>query len=517
MSKTYRIEEGSLHERFQASRAKVQMFAGGFGNGKTTAAVIKALNLAKDYPGSNGLVARSTYPKLTNTIRKEFRDWTPKAWVKRDIDSKQNLMELTNGSIINFSHVAQTGKNTEASTSNLLSATYDWIVIDQVEDPEITEKDFLDLLGRLRGQTTYKGTDDTMPTSGPRWIILMCNPTRNWVYRKLVKPLHDHAKGVPNSNYELDEKGNPMVEVFEGSTYENAKNLTPDFIHTQENMYKGQMKQRYLLGEWGAYEGLIYPSYDPAIHMIPHEVMNSYYIELANRGANMVILEAYDHGIAVPSCYLFGFSDDAGNVMVMDGIHEKELSPEAVSKAVFRIRRDYGYYDGSNFGDPSSLRILADPAIFRRQSGNSKTVGTTTSGLFRECGLNMIRGNNDVINGIIKVQSYMHVDSYHKNPFYEERTDGAPRLYFSNRLEFIDREVVDYYWKKDTAGEYEDEPNGKNDHAMDALKYLLTNRPRVVTFNKPKEMWALPSQYRRWTEGPDVGSNNNNRKHRHAA
>jgi hypothetical protein len=45
---------------------------GGFGNGKTTAGVVKALELAKDYPGSNGLIARSTFPKLNDTIRKEF-------------------------------------------------------------------------------------------------------------------------------------------------------------------------------------------------------------------------------------------------------------------------------------------------------------------------------------------------------------------------------------------------------------------------------------------------------------
>jgi hypothetical protein len=34
--------------------------------------LVKALQLAKDYPGSNGLIARSTFPKLNDTIRKEF-------------------------------------------------------------------------------------------------------------------------------------------------------------------------------------------------------------------------------------------------------------------------------------------------------------------------------------------------------------------------------------------------------------------------------------------------------------
>jgi hypothetical protein len=145
MARTYKIVEGSLHDRFQRARGKVQIFAGGFGNGKTTAAVIKALQLAKAYPGCNGLVARSTFPRLNATIRKEFVVWCPKSWIKRDVNSRENLIELNNGSVINFSHIAQSGKLAESTTSNLLSATYDWIVIDQIEDPEITEKDFDDV------------------------------------------------------------------------------------------------------------------------------------------------------------------------------------------------------------------------------------------------------------------------------------------------------------------------------------------------------------------------------------
>jgi hypothetical protein len=167
MARSYKIIEGGLHEKFQASRKKIQVFGGGFGNGKTTAAVIKALQLCKAYPGSNGLIARSTYPKLNDTIRKEFLAWCPPSWIERKNLSTDNVVQLKNGTIINFRYINQGGKSNESSTSNLLSATYDWIVVDQVEDPEISEKDFLDLLGRLRGQTPYVGEDVTMPSSGP--------------------------------------------------------------------------------------------------------------------------------------------------------------------------------------------------------------------------------------------------------------------------------------------------------------------------------------------------------------
>ena len=69
-NKAFRIFEGELQHNFQQSRAKIQIFGGGFANGKTAGAVIKAIHIARDYPGANILIARSTYPKLNDTIRK---------------------------------------------------------------------------------------------------------------------------------------------------------------------------------------------------------------------------------------------------------------------------------------------------------------------------------------------------------------------------------------------------------------------------------------------------------------
>ena len=154
----YRVIEDSLQERYLNSRAKIQAYCGGFANGKTSANCIKALNIAKDYPGSNGCIARATYPKLEDTIKKEFLKWCPKGWIKAK-NKKENTITLTNDSVINFRYIQQQGKNEESSTSNLLSANFDWIIVDQIEDPEIEYKDFLDLLGRLRGNTRYVGTE----------------------------------------------------------------------------------------------------------------------------------------------------------------------------------------------------------------------------------------------------------------------------------------------------------------------------------------------------------------------
>jgi len=506
--KQYKQIRGSLQDQFQNSRAKIQIFGGGFANGKTTAGVIKALKLAKAYPGSNGLIARSTYPKLNDTIRKEFLDWCPDSWIKRRALSVENLIELENGTVVNFRYVQQHGKSGEGSSSNLLSATYDWIVVDQIEDPEISEKDFLDLLGRLRGNAVYDGDDPTMPRTGPRWMIALCNPTRNWVYRKLVKPVLDHRIGLFNPDLLIDrDTKEPIIELFEGSTYTNKENLPEDYIQGLESAYKGQMRERYLMGGWGAFEGLVYPQYNQMVHLLPQDQIIDYFARQVREGLQPEIIDAYDHGIAVPACYGIGFSDSFGNAFLMGGFYEAELSPEKIATRIKDHRKEVA----SQIGFDASFRpILADPAIFRRGPGSSQTVGVTVAGMLRELQVNCMRANNNIVSGLAKVQSYLEIDIRHPHPMTGQL--GSPRFFISNHLDWWDREIVDYYWKKDTAGQVQDVPNDRNDHAMDMTKYFFTNRPRLALYQR--RVFNSKPSYMRWGEIND-NSAPDKRKHRY--
>jgi hypothetical protein len=384
------LSREGLHDAFQKSHAKVQLFGGGFGNGKTTAAVIKGLKLARDYPGSNGLIARATYPKLNDTIRKEFLNWCPPTWIKSKNLSQDNVVVLQNGTTVNFRYIQQGGKSNESSTSNLLSATYDWIVVDQIEDPEITEKDFPRLIRTTsRTNTLRQGDDDTMPSRDLVGSSLCVTLLVIGFIVSLSKPVQDLKNGINNPDLLIDEEtGRVQIELFEGSTYENKDNLPADFIKTLEMSYRGQMRERFLLGKWGAYEGLVYPEYDPQHHVLDHELMLQHFDHLQSSGALKNTLEAYDHGIASPACYGFGFVDAVGNVFLMDGYYEKEKTIRELGLGIKSIRSKYGVTD-TTIGDLYDPVILADPAIFKRVSGNTRTVGTTVSGLFREDGIKM--------------------------------------------------------------------------------------------------------------------------------
>lgn len=513
---TFKLQRDSLQNKFLNSKAKVQLYGGGFANGKTASACIKCIQIAKDYPGANILMARSTYPKLNDTLRKEFLKWIPEDWIDSFPKSANgsNTCTLKNGTTINFRYIAQQGKvGNEATTSNLLSATYDAIIVDQMEDPEIVHKDFLDLLGRLRGMTPYAGDNPDMPKSGPRWFILTTNPTRNWLYRKLVKPLHDLKQFGSVSDdllCETDENGKmlldnnrlpiPIIDLYEGSTYENKDNLETDFIKTLEASYKGQMRSRFLMGEWASYEGLVYPSYNESIHVMSHYAVENYYKQLQIKSTGLTYIEGYDYGLAVPFCYMLGFCDNHGNVFLMDGAYEKELPLDDHINAIKHIRNEY-QVDASNM-------ILADPDIFRRKSVGKKLVGKSIADMFLEEGIMCIRGNNDISNGIVKVNQYLVPQRNHQNPITGEYE--APYIYVSDKLEFWMSEIADYYWQKTPTGEQVDKPIDKNDHAMDTTKYMLSNRPNIsklTVAHNPKEVG-----WRKWGER-DVQEDRRNVRH----
>ncbi len=491
----YRIKPGGIHDRFLRCRAKVQMLGGGFGNGKTAAACVKAIMLATDYPGSNGLVARETYPKLNDTIRREFYKWVPHAQVKRWPTKDDNTMILKNGSTINFRYIAQRGKQTDDgfTTSNLLSATYDWVVVDQVEDPGIQHKDILDLFGRLRGSASYKGSDPTMPITGPRWLILMCNPTSNWVYKKLVKPYHQYlATGTVGPDLLVDyQTKEPIIEVIEGATYENAHNLPEDFIAGLESSYTGQMRDRFLLGEWAAYEGLVYPQFHINTHMLPRGQIIRMLNEARDNKVKLRAVQGFDLGLVSPSCYLLGFTDHLGRIIVIDGFYKPTPNVSMAAAEILNIQAKYEEY--LDYDEP----ILADPAIFRRTvlDGTGKGATTAANIMRHEYDLNIVPAQNDITSGIMKVSEYL---TPKQGLHLTDPEQKGPAIYFVDELEFVEEEFTSYFWKSDGEGNRMDVPSDKKDHAMDVIKYMLSRLPEAsqLLYLQPKQ----EPEWMRWQE-----------------
>ena len=504
----YNMIEPSVQHSFFLCRKPIQIFGGGFGNGKSAALCIKAINVARDYPGANMLLARETYPKLNDTLRKEFYKWCPPDWIRRMPTKDDNTCYLHNGTTINFRYIAQRGKTSAdgSSTSNLLSATFDFIGVDQMEDPGITYKDFRDLIGRLRGTTPYRPPtgveiDPTMPSTGPRQLCMTVNPTHNWFFKQLVQPYLLWAKtGMVSERLIVDaDTKEPLVELFEDSTYGNSHNLPPDFLRMLESTYQGQMRERYLMGKWAAFEGLVYPGFSETLHMVPREKIEEYQTQLKHQHVKTTTIEAYDYGMAVPSCYLRGFVDHYGRVIFTHGFYQKEYLIEDQADKIKELRNA----DVLNLHDSELSMIDADPACFKRVPvAGKKITGRTIADIFaQDYGIVMRPASNDPVSGIAKVSSYLALNKA-DNPFYDTGAKG-PYIYFAKDLDFIADEFNDYFWQRNPQGEQVDKPMDRNDHVMDTVKYALAKKPVPADMVIEKE--DVPPGWMFWHEVDEDG------------
>ena len=232
------------------------------------------------------------------------------------------------------------------------------------------------------------------------------------------------------------------------------------------------MRDRFLKGQWAAYEGLVYPQYQSTLHSIRHDRLLVYMRDQIIKGARLEWLASYDFGMVSPSCYLLAFTDIKGNTFIVDGYYEKEVSVEWQANKMIEIGNRYGAY---------SPWIYSDPDIFRRKAGDHRTVGKAVTDMFADVNSSLLftRGDNNIASGISKVSAYLEPREYHLHPITGE--SNAPMLYHSDRLTFIEQEITSYYWTTDSSGERDDTPTDRNDHAMDAIKYLLSHKPEPAT------------------------------------
>src|SRR5262249_17460406 len=157
----------------------------------------------------------------------------------------------------------------------------------------------------------------------------------------------------------------------------NVDNVGQDYIKGMLATYTGSMRQRFVYGEWGALQGLVYPQFDETKHVIDHDEIVRHFDQLRLSGYAPTIMEGYDHGLMRQSCYGLFFVDDDGNVFLLDGFYKAEQTVVNSALAISRIRALYDL-------DADKLApVWADPDVFRRKTGDSRTVGQTVASLFQ--------------------------------------------------------------------------------------------------------------------------------------
>lgn len=272
------------------------------------------------------------------------------------------------------------------------------------------------------------------------------------------------------------------------------------------------MRDRYLLGKWVAFEGVVYDEFDENMHVIPQQQMLDHIDSLRVEGQRLTLVESYDFGATAPSCYLIALVDSYGIVYIIDGFYKPAASGEDTGIAwqanqIDKLRKQYALQEIHNTSiEPE---VYADPSIFRVNNVNALR-GVSIAQMFSDHGIYMRRGNNERMNGVIKVKQYLTVEELLLNPFTSAY--GCPKLFVSDHLGWFRDEITTWRWARDRTDNAIDKMIDGNDHAMDALRYLVTDRPKPG-FMLRKRRQPLTPKLRLWHE-TDIAETDR-RTHRH--
>lgn len=208
------------------------LYSGAFGAGKSYIGCEKGLFLSLKYPGNVGAIIRKTFAHLRITTMETFiRYVCPPNYIQK-FDKETWTLHLINGSKILFLGLDQkTGVATKVGSLEL-----GWVFVD--EAVELDEPEWEMLQGRLR----LKG----MPFFQ---IFAATNPgdPYHWLYRRFTD-------------------GSPHRKMVESNSLDNI--FSPAEYRERLSRFKGIYYDRFVLGKWIGMEGLVYPAYNPSIHII---------------------------------------------------------------------------------------------------------------------------------------------------------------------------------------------------------------------------------------------------------
>lgn len=270
-----------------------------------------------------------------------------------------------------------------------------------------------------------------MPRSFVEQAIARCSVSgsRFWFNCNPEHPFHWFYRGwILQAN-----KKNACYLHF---TMEDNPSLTPEIKARYRSLYEGSFYRRFILGEWTAAAGAVYPMFDPRRHVTD---------DLPAHCSRYVI--SCDYGTLNPtSMGLWGALGDGRWLRLREYYHDarqtgRQLTDEEYYLALERLA-----------GGCEIEAVVVDP------SAASFLTAIRRHGRFR-----VIPAKNDVTDGIRRVSDALR----------------AGRLCFHSGCTDILREFGQYVWDEKAGC---DKPKKQNDHAMDDLRYFVST---ILTPEEP--------------------------------
>jgi phage terminase large subunit len=425
---------GAVLDAFRSKDGEL-LISGAAGTGKSVGALMKVHLAMLSTPGARALLARKTHASLTASTLVTFRQNVAAEALTAGIvkyyggsGAEAAAYRYRNGSTIVVGGLDR--------PSRLLSTEYDLAMVD--EATETDPEDIDTIITRLRhGRLSYQQ-------------LLMCTNPAGPTHHLKARADAGRARMLYSRHEDNPRMFQDGAWTLYGQTYlARLETLT------------GVRYQRMRWGKWVAAEGLVYPDWDPAVHLVDRMPPGS---------ENWQRWWGIDFGFSNPFVLLCFAEDPDGRLWLYRQIYMSHRLVEDHAKQIKAIVCPDGVWR-----EPRPRGIVADHdaedrATFERHFGMSTTPA-----------------RKSVSDGVQAMQARLRVQPDGKTRFYVVRgslVERDPELVEAKKPTCFEDEIAEYVWPHDVKPDKRENPVKENDHAMDTGRYVtaerdLGGRPRV--------------------------------------
>lgn len=390
-------------KEFHKTNARYRLYSGAFRAGKTLSGCIEGLKQSLKYNNNRGVIARQTYPELRDTTRYTFLNEIYIIYPDKAVPLvESDLVETFNKSenYLRFKNKSEVLFRSLDNPDKLKSLNLGWFYIDEGSE---TEADIFKMFkGRLSlSNVGFRGG----------WVTTNPDTEFHWLYQDFI-----------------DKKTRKKNHIAIHANTKQNKYLTDDYLEDVEE-YDEDYYNRFIMGEWGVFEGLIYKSFSPK-NILKHKdfdfsIIKDWYIGM-------------DFGSENPTAIILIGVDNDDKYYVIDEFYKRHTGLSDWVKQIEDWKEQYNI--------KGLMKGWGDPSGFIKQMQKES--------------IDLRKGVNDVFEGIEAVS----------------RAITSNRFFVLDNCYYVLREIKLYKWRKIQGVITKEQPVKQNDHAMDAIRYVIYSR-----------------------------------------
>lgn len=435
--------------QFHSASRRNRLYIGGNRSGKTTGGIAEDIFwLTGRHPyrkvpqgGVRGRIVGVDFIQGVEKILKpEMMRWVPVSDLRGNswsdaYDVQERTLHFENGSFVEFMSYDQDVDKFAGTSRHFVHF-----------DEEPPEDIYHECMTRL------------IDTAGSWWMTLTPVMGMEWMYDDVYLPGLTNDSNI--SVIEVDMTENPYLDQNEIQEY--VKNLPEDDADAR------------IHGKFVRRGGVVYKAFEKKIHVVR---------SLEEVPTSWELYASLDHGYNNPTAWLYHGVDSDGNVCTFAEHYESEMIVSEHAEQLKLINKSIGRDPGIYVGDP---------AIAQRQA----VTGTSIQTEYAQNGIYITLGNNDVLAGINKINSYL-----------SHAPGRPPRWVITENCVNLIREIQKYRWKTWSSKKSErsnnkfDVPHKKDDHACDSARYLFSLMPDLTPIRRVD---AVPLPAVEFPEGRDI-------------